>query len=83
MDSGCTNYICNSLQEFQGLWQKSESLVGNLRQKCTTVDRKVWNALIQAYAASGCYERARAIFNIMMRDGPSPTIDSINGLLRA
>ncbi|KAK9993925.1 hypothetical protein SO802_023628 [Lithocarpus litseifolius] len=65
------------------LWQKSESLVGNLRQKCTTVDRKVWNALIQAYAASGCYERARAIFNTMMRDGPSPTVDSINGLLRA
>ncbi|KAK4572418.1 hypothetical protein RGQ29_030743 [Quercus rubra] len=65
------------------LWQKSESLVGNLRQKCTTVDRKVWNALIQAYAAGGCYERARAIFNTMMRDGPSPTVDSINGLLRA
>ncbi|XP_059459801.1 pentatricopeptide repeat-containing protein At3g18110, chloroplastic isoform X1 [Corylus avellana] len=65
------------------LWQKSESLVGNLRQKCTTVDRKVWNALIQAYAANGCYERARAIFNTMMRDGPSPTVDSINGLLQA
>uniref|UniRef100_A0A2N9G227 PROP1-like PPR domain-containing protein n=1 Tax=Fagus sylvatica TaxID=28930 RepID=A0A2N9G227_FAGSY len=65
------------------LWQKSESLVGNLRQKRTTVDRKIWNALIQAYAASGCYERARAIFNTMMRDGPSPTVESINGLLRA
>lgn len=65
------------------LWQKAESLVGNLRQRCMTVDRKVWNALIQAYAASGCYERARAVFNTMMRDGPSPTVDSINGLLQA
>lgn len=65
------------------LWQKAESLVGNLRKRCTTVDRKVWNALIQAYSASGCYERARAIFNTMMRNGPSPTVDSINGLLQA
>ncbi|OMO95208.1 hypothetical protein CCACVL1_05491 [Corchorus capsularis] len=65
------------------LWQKAESVVGNVRQKYMTVDRKVWNALIQAYAASGCYERARAIFNTMMRDGPSPTVDTINGLLEA
>ncbi|CAL9001273.1 unnamed protein product [Prunus brigantina] len=65
------------------LWQKAESLVGSLRQRCKAVDRKVWNALIQAYAASGCYERARVIFNTMMRDGPSPTIDSVNGLLQA
>ncbi|CAM8908963.1 unnamed protein product [Rhodiola kirilowii] len=65
------------------LWQKAESLVGNLRLRCSTVDRKVWNALIYAYAASGCYERARAIFNKMMRDGPNPTVDSINGLLQA
>ncbi|XP_021281736.1 pentatricopeptide repeat-containing protein At3g18110, chloroplastic [Herrania umbratica] len=65
------------------LWQKAESVVGNVRQKYVTVDRKVWNALIQAYAASGCYERARAVFNTMMRDGPSPTVDSINGLLEA
>ncbi|RVW41760.1 Pentatricopeptide repeat-containing protein, chloroplastic [Vitis vinifera] len=65
------------------LWQKAESLVGSLRQKCTMVDRKVWNALIHAYAASGCYERARAIFNTMMRDGPSPTVDSVNGLMQA
>ncbi|XP_061949903.1 pentatricopeptide repeat-containing protein At3g18110, chloroplastic-like [Populus nigra] len=65
------------------LWQKAESVAGNLRQRCITVDRKVWNALIEAYAASGCYERARAIFNTMMRDGPSPTVDSINGLLQA
>ncbi|KAJ1434996.1 Tetratricopeptide-like helical domain superfamily [Sesbania bispinosa] len=64
-------------------WQKAESLVGNLRQRCSKVDRKVWNALIHAYASSGCYERARAIFNTMMRDGPSPTVDSINGLLQA
>ncbi|WCJ27925.1 Pentatricopeptide repeat (PPR) superfamily protein [Euphorbia peplus] len=66
------------------LWQKAESLVGNLRQRYTTnLDRKVWNALIHAYAASGCYERARAVFNSMMRDGPSPTVESINGLLQA
>ncbi|PON99411.1 Pentatricopeptide repeat [Trema orientale] len=65
------------------LWQKAESLVGQLRQRRSEVDRKVWNALIQAYAASGCYERARAIFNTMMRDGPSPTVDTINGLLQA
>lgn len=65
------------------LWQKAESLVGNLRLKLTTIDRKIWNALIQAYAKSGCYERARAVFNNMMRDGPSPTVNSINGLLQA
>ncbi|XP_027360486.1 pentatricopeptide repeat-containing protein At3g18110, chloroplastic [Abrus precatorius] len=65
------------------VWQKAESLVGSLRQRCSKVDRKVWNALIDAYAFSGCYERARAIFNTMMRDGPSPTVDSINGLLQA
>ncbi|KAK4837985.1 hypothetical protein QYF36_010123 [Acer negundo] len=59
------------------LWQKAESFVGNLKQRCETVDRKIWNALIQAYAASGCYERARAVFNTMMRDGPSPTVDLI------
>ncbi|XP_061994430.1 pentatricopeptide repeat-containing protein At3g18110, chloroplastic [Rosa rugosa] len=65
------------------LWQKAESLVGSLKQRCKTVDRKVWNALIQAYAASGCYERARVIFNTMTRDGPSPTVESVNGLLQA
>ncbi|XP_028805680.1 pentatricopeptide repeat-containing protein At3g18110, chloroplastic-like [Neltuma alba] len=65
------------------LWQKAESLVGSLKQRCSTVDRKIWNALIHAYALSGCYERARAIFNTMMRDGPTPTVDSINGLLQA
>ncbi|KAK4256221.1 hypothetical protein QN277_009115 [Acacia crassicarpa] len=65
------------------LWQKAESLVGSLKQRCSTVDRKIWNALIHSYALSGCYERARAIFNTMMRDGPTPTVDSINGLLQA
>ncbi|XP_024927280.1 pentatricopeptide repeat-containing protein At3g18110, chloroplastic [Ziziphus jujuba] len=65
------------------LWQKAESLVGSLRQRYIKVDRKVWNALMQAYAASGCYERARAIFNTMMRDGPSPTVESVNSLLQA
>ncbi|KAH1157041.1 hypothetical protein GYH30_029705 [Glycine max] len=65
------------------IWQKAESLVGSLRQRCSKMDRKVWNALIHAYAFSGCYERARAIFNTMMRDGPSPTVDSVNGLLQA
>ncbi|XVF30413.1 hypothetical protein REPUB_Repub16aG0055100 [Reevesia pubescens] len=65
------------------LWQKAESMVGNVRQRYTNVDRKIWNALLQAYAASGCYERARAVFNTMMRDGPSPTVDSINSLLEA
>ncbi|XP_022718545.1 pentatricopeptide repeat-containing protein At3g18110, chloroplastic-like isoform X2 [Durio zibethinus] len=65
------------------LWQKAESVVGIVRQRYMNVDRKIWNALIQAYAASGCYEQARAVFNTMMRDGPSPTVDSINGLLEA
>ncbi|XP_019443430.1 PREDICTED: pentatricopeptide repeat-containing protein At3g18110, chloroplastic [Lupinus angustifolius] len=65
------------------IWQKAESLVGNLRQTYSKVDRRIWNALIHAYAFSGCYERARAIFNTMMRDGPSPTVDSVNGLLQA
>ncbi|GAV69281.1 PPR domain-containing protein/PPR_1 domain-containing protein/PPR_2 domain-containing protein/PPR_3 domain-containing protein [Cephalotus follicularis] len=65
------------------LWQKAESVVGNLRQKFTILDQKIWNALINAYARCGCYERARAIFNTMMRNGPAPTVDSINGLLQA
>ncbi|KAK4740664.1 hypothetical protein SAY87_024252 [Trapa incisa] len=64
------------------LWQRAESIVGNLRQRLT-VNRSVWNALIEAYAVSGCYERARAVFNTMMRDGPSPSVESINGLLQA
>lgn len=63
--------------------QKVESAVACLRQRSKIVDRKVWNALIQAYAASGCYEQARAVFNTMMRDGPSPTIETINLLMQA
>ncbi|CAA6667097.1 unnamed protein product [Spirodela intermedia] len=66
------------------LCERAESLVGNLRNKFQSkVDRKVWNALIYAYAESGYYEKARAIFNIMIRDGPSPSVDSVNGLLQA
>jgi leucine-rich PPR motif-containing protein len=65
------------------MWPNAESIVENLRQKYSKVDRMVWNALIHAYAISGCYERARAIFNTMMRDGPSPNVESVNGLLQA
>lgn len=63
--------------------QKAESVVAYLRQRSKILDRKVWNALIQAYAAYGCYEQARAAFNTMMRDGPSPIIDTINLLMQA
>ncbi|EOA29728.1 hypothetical protein CARUB_v10012815mg [Capsella rubella] len=65
------------------LWQKAESVVGNLRQSGRTPDLKTWNSLMSAYAECGCYERARAIFNTMMRDGPPPTVESINILLHA
>ncbi|XP_043695518.1 pentatricopeptide repeat-containing protein At3g18110, chloroplastic [Telopea speciosissima] len=65
------------------LLQRAESLVEQLRLHHSMVNRKVWNALIHAYAANGCYEQARAVFNIMIRDCPSPTVDSINGLLQA
>ncbi|CAN6885893.1 unnamed protein product [Brassica oleracea] len=65
------------------LWQKAESVVGNLRQNGRTPDLKTWNTLMTAYAECGCYERARAIFNTMMRDGPSPSVESINTLLHA
>lgn len=64
------------------LWQKAESFVGMLRLH-TTVDRKIWNALIYAYAESGLYEKGRAIFNTMMKHGPQPSIDSVNGLMKA
>ncbi|ERM94798.1 pentatricopeptide repeat-containing protein At3g18110, chloroplastic isoform X1 [Amborella trichopoda] len=64
------------------LWQRAESVVGTLRLY-TTVDRRVWNALINAYATSGKYEQARAVFNNMVRDGPFPTVESINGLMEA
>lgn len=65
------------------LLEKAESVVGSLRCRCSSVDRNAWNALIHAYAANGFYEKARAAFTTMMRDGPSPTVDSINGLMQA
>ncbi|KAI3783886.1 hypothetical protein L1987_42975 [Smallanthus sonchifolius] len=65
------------------LLEKAESVVGNLRSKFPVVDRKAWNALIQTYASKGQYEKARASFNTMMRDGPTPTVESINGLMQA
>ena len=66
------------------LLEKAESVAGNLRNKFqANLDRKVWNALIYAYAENGLYEKARAIFNIMIRDGHSPSVDSINGLMHA
>ncbi|KAL2920793.1 hypothetical protein RDABS01_012284 [Bienertia sinuspersici] len=63
--------------------KKAESVVARLRQRSKILDRKVWNALIEAYAASGFYEQARAAFNTMMTDGPSPTVDTINLLMQA
>lgn len=77
-------YVC--LIEAYGklkLLERGESLVGLLRQRVSVLDRKVWNALIQAYALNGCYEKARAAFNTMMRDGPSPSVDTINALMQA
>ncbi|KAF6168905.1 hypothetical protein GIB67_038402 [Kingdonia uniflora] len=65
------------------LWQKAESVVGKIRVSYSTINRNVWNALLHAYAVSGRYEQARAVFNTMMRDGPSPTVDSVNCLLQA
>ncbi|KAH7655386.1 HCP-like protein [Dioscorea alata] len=64
------------------MWQRAESIVEDLRLR-SLVDRKIWNALINAYAANGLYEQARAIFNTMMKDGIQPTIDSVNGLMQA
>ncbi|KAK1262003.1 Pentatricopeptide repeat-containing protein [Acorus gramineus] len=63
-------------------WKRAEEFVGKLRQK-SKIDRKVWNALINAYAMSGQYEQARAVFNTMVRDGPPPSVDSVNGLMQA
>ncbi|MCL7049851.1 hypothetical protein MKW94_021255 [Papaver nudicaule] len=65
------------------LCQRAESLVGRLRLNKSSVDRRIWNALIHAYATNGLYEQARAVFSTMMRDGPSPTVESINGLMQA
>lgn len=64
------------------LWQRAEMFVGKLRLH-SAVDRKVWNALINAYAESGLYEKARAVFNTMMKNGPQPSVDSVNGLMQA
>ncbi|GER46771.1 pentatricopeptide repeat-containing protein [Striga asiatica] len=78
--------ICTSLVEAYGRAKqlvKAESVVGRLRQRHNVLDRKVWNSLIQSYAANGCYEKARAAFSTMMRDGPSPSVDTMNGLLQA
>ncbi|KAG9452917.1 hypothetical protein H6P81_005821 [Aristolochia fimbriata] len=78
-------FLYVSLLEAYGklkLVQRAEALVGRLRLH-SQVDRKVWNALIDAYAANGLYEQARAIFNTMAKNGPSPTVDSMNGLLQA
>ncbi|XP_047332859.1 pentatricopeptide repeat-containing protein At3g18110, chloroplastic [Impatiens glandulifera] len=65
------------------LLEKAENLVSVLRRRLGLVDRKAWNALINAYAESGLYERARAAFNTMMKDGPAPTNDTINGLIQS
>lgn len=65
------------------LLNKAERLVGILRQRCNLLDRQIWNSLLQAYASCGYYEKARAAFNTMMRDGPSPTTVSINSLIQA
>ncbi|RZR73907.1 hypothetical protein BHM03_00029436 [Ensete ventricosum] len=64
------------------LWQRAESFVGKLRLH-DFIDRRIWNALIYAYAESGRYEQARAVFDTMIKNGPSPTVDSINGLMHA
>ncbi|KAL6606005.1 hypothetical protein ACP70R_041658 [Stipagrostis hirtigluma subsp. patula] len=63
-------------------WQQAESLVKGLRL-ASGIDRRIWNALIHAYAESGLYEQARAVFDNMMKTGPLPTVDSVNGMMRA
>jgi pentatricopeptide repeat protein len=64
------------------LWKEAESLVKGLRQ-ASGIDRRIWNALIFAYAESGLYEQARAVFDKMKKTGPSPTVESINGMMWA
>ncbi|XP_037457682.1 pentatricopeptide repeat-containing protein At3g18110, chloroplastic-like [Triticum dicoccoides] len=64
------------------LWQHAENFVKGLNQEAG-VDRRIWNALIHAYAESGLYEQARAVFDVMIKKGPLPTVDSINGMMRA
>ncbi|KAL6861870.1 hypothetical protein ACP4OV_017570 [Aristida adscensionis] len=63
-------------------WQQAESFVKGLRQ-ASGIDRRIWNALIHAYAESGLYEQARAVFDNMMKTGPLPSVDSVNGMMRA
>ncbi|KAK4480470.1 hypothetical protein RD792_013543 [Penstemon davidsonii] len=78
--------ICTVLVEAYGKLkqlERAESVVGSLRQRYKMLDRKVWSALLQAYAENGCYEKSRAAFNTMMREGPSPTVDTMNSLLQA
>ncbi|XP_078157670.1 pentatricopeptide repeat (PPR) superfamily protein [Carex rostrata] len=65
------------------LWEKAEAFVEKLRHQEASLDRRVWNCLIKAYAESGRYEKARAVFNQMMKHGPYPSVDSINGLISA
>eukprot|EP01018_Ginkgo_biloba_P019886 Gb_33699 [translate_table: standard] len=67
----------------QKLWQKAESVFGQLRLLNLPLDGKVWNALIHSYAESGRYEQGRAMFNQMLEAGLSPTADTINGLMQA
>ncbi|TMW97495.1 hypothetical protein EJD97_005396 [Solanum chilense] len=63
--------------------EKAESVVATIEYRYGVVERTAYNALIQAYALSGFYEKARAVFNTMMRNGPSPTVDTINNLMQA
>lgn len=67
----------------QKMWQRAETVFGQLRFLSLPLDGKVWNALIYAYAESGCYEQARAAFDEMLRVGLSPTTQTINGLMQA
>jgi pentatricopeptide repeat protein len=64
------------------LWQHAENFVTGLKQE-SGIDRRIWNALIHAYAESGLYEHARAVFDTMIKKGPQPTVDSVNGMMRA
>ncbi|WOK96374.1 pentatricopeptide repeat-containing protein [Canna indica] len=64
------------------LWKRAENFVGKLKLQ-GIIDQNIWNSLINAYAESGLYEQARAVFNMMIKNGPSPSVDSINGLMRS
>ncbi|KAI4965684.1 hypothetical protein ZWY2020_051139 [Hordeum vulgare] len=56
------------------LWQHAEKIYVKGLNQDAGVDRRIWNALIHAYAESGLYEQARAVFDIMIK-GPSLIID--------